>query len=93
MPANKVKQTTDHILKLQDYVSAMNRLNVNDQEYAYLKIISIFSPDQPELLLRKLLESIQEKACQAFRSYISANYPDDNNRFIRYVQNYSYYVL
>lgn len=85
MPANKVKQVTDHILKLQDYVSAMSKLNVNDHEYAYLKIISLFSPDQPELLLKKQLENLQEKACLAFKNHMATSYPDDNNRFIRLI--------
>ncbi|GJQ76239.1 Hr78 [Trypoxylus dichotomus] len=32
MSAVKVKQVTDHIVKLQDYVSAMNRLHVDEHE-------------------------------------------------------------
>ncbi|KAL3289717.1 hypothetical protein HHI36_023117 [Cryptolaemus montrouzieri] len=83
MSANKVKQVTDHIVKLRDYVSTMNRLHVDEHEYAYLKAISLFSPDQPELLLRKQIEKLQEKAFQSLKDYVHNSFPDDNDRFPR----------
>lgn len=83
MSANKVKQVTDHIVKLQDYVNSMNRLHVNEHEYAYLKAITLFSADQPDILLRKRIEKLQEKSFQALRSYVGNTYPTDNDRFPR----------
>ncbi|CAH1153276.1 unnamed protein product [Phaedon cochleariae] len=114
MTAAKVKQITDHIVKLQDFVTGMNGLQekeqflpsswrrpgvgrevfrnlnekglsneplVNDQEYAYLKAITLFSSDQPDILLRKTMEKLQEKSFQGLRNYVTGSYPDDNDRF------------
>lgn len=81
MSATKVKQVTDHIVKLQDFVTTMNRLHVTDQEYAYLKAITLFSADQPDLLLRKPIEKLQEKSYQGLRNYVGSNTPDDYDRF------------
>lgn len=83
MAAAKVKQVTDHIVKLQDYVSTMNRLHVDDREYAYLRLIVLFSADQPGLLIRKQIEKMQEKSFQALRNYVSRNFPEDTDRFPR----------
>lgn len=84
IPALKVKQVTDHIVKLQDYVNTMNRLHVDEHEYAYLKAITLFSTEQHGLLLRKQIERYQEKSFQALRSYIHHSFPDDSDRFPRY---------
>ena len=37
-------QVTEHVLQLQDYVNTMAKLQVDEQEYAYLKTIALFSP-------------------------------------------------
>lgn len=44
LSASRVKQVTDHICKLQDFVNSMLRLQVDEHEYAYLKAIVLFSP-------------------------------------------------
>lgn len=81
MSATKVKQVTDHIVKLQDFVTTMTRLHVNEHEYAYLKAITLFSADQPDILLRKQIEKLQEKSFQGLRTYVGGSSPDDNDRF------------
>ncbi|CAG9855479.1 unnamed protein product [Phyllotreta striolata] len=83
MSAIKVKQVTDHIVKLQDFVTSMNRLHVNEQEYAYLKAITLFSAEQPDILMRKAIEKLQEKSFQELRSYLGNSAPDDHDRFPR----------
>ncbi|XP_031335610.1 nuclear receptor subfamily 2 group C member 1-A isoform X2 [Photinus pyralis] len=83
MSAIKVKQVTDHIVKLQDFVTTINRMHVDEHEYAYLKAIRLFSPDQPELLFRKQVEKFQEKSFQALQNYIISSFPDDTDRFPR----------
>ncbi|KAK5639676.1 hypothetical protein RI129_012168 [Pyrocoelia pectoralis] len=83
MSAIKVKQVTDHIVKLQDFVTTINRMHVDEHEYAYLKAIRLFSPDQPELLFRKQVEKFQEKSFQALQNYIVSSFPDDTDRFPR----------
>ena len=85
MSATKVKQISDHIVKLQDYATSMNRLNVDEHEYAYLKAITLFSADQPDILLRKHVEKLQEKSFQALKNYVHNSFPDDTDRFPRWV--------
>lgn len=46
LSASRVKQVTDHICKLQDFVNSMLRLQVDEHEYAYLKAIVLFSPGE-----------------------------------------------
>lgn len=86
MPANKVKQVTDHIVKLQEYVSQMTRLQVDEHEYAYLKAIALFSVEHPDISARKEIVKLQEKSFQALRNYVNCNYPEDSDRFPRCVR-------
>ncbi|XP_072402720.1 nuclear receptor subfamily 2 group C member 1-A-like isoform X2 [Diabrotica undecimpunctata] len=83
MSAVKVKQVTDHIVKLQDFVTSMNRLHVNEKEYAFLKALTLFSSDQPDMLMKKPIERLQEKSFQALRHYLATNFPEDTDRFPR----------
>lgn len=83
MSASKVKQVTDHIVKLQDYVTTLNRMHIDEHEYAYLKAIILFSPDQSNLMYKKQVEKLQEKSFQALRNYIINSFPDDTDRFPR----------
>ncbi|XP_028128879.1 nuclear receptor subfamily 2 group C member 1-A isoform X1 [Diabrotica virgifera virgifera] len=83
MSAVKVKQVTDHIVKLQDFVTSMNRLHVNEKEYAFLKALTLFSSDQPDMLMKKPIERLQEKSFQGLRHYLATNFPEDTDRFPR----------
>lgn len=83
MSAFKVKQVTDQIVKLQDFVTTINRMHVDEHEYAYLKAITLFSPDHPGLLFRKQIEKFQEKSFQALKDYVINSFPDDTDRFPR----------
>lgn len=83
MSAFKVKQVTEHIRKLQDYVGAMNRLHVDEQEYAYLKAIVLFSGDQTVMGIGKQIEKFQEKSFQGLRTYVHNSFPEDIDRFPR----------
>ena len=42
LSATRVRQVTTTICKIQEYVRALNKLNVDDWEFAYLKSISLF---------------------------------------------------
>jgi hypothetical protein len=41
---DRVKLVIEHILKLQNYMQKMQALQVDNQEYAYLKALLLFSP-------------------------------------------------
>lgn len=77
----RVKQVTDHICKLQEYVGTMLRLQVDEHEYAYLKAIVLFSPDHPTLTSARQVEKFQDKAYRELRSYIGQTFPDNHDRF------------
>lgn len=77
----RVKQVTDHIFKLQEYVGTMLRLQVDEHEYAYLKAIVLFSPDHPSLTSARQVEKFQDKAYRELRSYIGQTFPDNHDRF------------
>lgn len=81
MTGQHVKQVTDHICKLQDYVNIMLRLQVDEHEYAYLKAIMLFSPDHPSLPNARQVEKFQDKAYQELRNYIAQTFPDNPDRF------------
>ncbi|GFQ95188.1 nuclear receptor subfamily 2 group C member 1-A [Trichonephila clavata] len=81
LSASRVKQVTDHICKLQDFVNSMLRLQVDEHEYAYLKAIVLFSPDHPSLPSARQVEKFQEKGYQELRSYIGQTFPENNDRF------------
>lgn len=43
VPPTGVKRIVEHVWKLQEFVCGMNRLELDDGEYAYLKLISLFN--------------------------------------------------
>lgn len=68
--AQRVKLVTEHVLQLQDYVNTMAKLQVDEQEYAYLKTIALFSPDHAGSTSRQV-ERFQEKAVKELRAYVT----------------------
>ena len=42
LSATRVRQVTTTICKIQEYVRALTKLNVDEWEFAYLKAISLF---------------------------------------------------
>ena len=70
----RVKQVTDHICKLQDFVNSFQKLGVDDREYAYLKAIVLFSPENAGIGLMmnsRQIEKFQEKCVRELRHYIN----------------------
>ena len=43
LTAQRVRQVTTTICKVQEYVKAMGRLDIDEKEFALLKIIALFS--------------------------------------------------
>nr|CAD7462867.1 unnamed protein product [Timema tahoe] len=79
----QLKQVTDHVSKLQEYVNGMTRLQVDEHEFAYLKTITLFNTDLPGLGSKRQVEKFQEKAFQELRTYVSQTFPEDRDRFPR----------
>ncbi|BFZ08807.1 hypothetical protein BsWGS_11846 [Bradybaena similaris] len=58
----KVKSVIEHIIRLQDYVTHAQNLNISATEYAYLKTLVLFAPDNPNVRDKRLIGHLQEKA-------------------------------
>lgn len=76
LSADRVKAVMEHIWKLQEFVSATAKLNIDQVEFAYLKAIVLFSPDHPGIANPKQVEKFQEKAVAELKEYESSMYPD-----------------
>lgn len=69
---DKIKQVTDHICRLQDFVNSMQRLELDDPEYAYLKAILLFSPENApigQLPAASKIEQFQDQAVKELKRY------------------------
>ncbi|CAG2102756.1 unnamed protein product [Medioppia subpectinata] len=70
----RVKGVTDHICKLQDFVNSFQKLEVDEREYAYLKAIVLFSPENTGIGLMmncRQIDKFQEKTVRELRHYIT----------------------
>ncbi|XP_059480687.1 nuclear receptor subfamily 2 group C member 1-like isoform X2 [Neocloeon triangulifer] len=73
--AQKVKEIADHISKLHVFVNTMQKLNVTDKEYAYLKVISLLNPDIPGFQSANLISQYQLKAISEFQESLKSQDP------------------
>lgn len=70
----RIKQVTDHICKLQDFVNTFQKLKVDDREYAYLKSIILFSPEYVGFKSNnRQIERFQEMCAKELRNYVSSS--------------------
>lgn len=80
LSAGRVKQVSTTICKLQEYVRAIKRLGLDDQEFAYLKTIALFGADQSGLSCPRQVERFCDKAVSELRDYCSRSEQEDKNR-------------
>ncbi|XP_060075427.1 orphan steroid hormone receptor 2-like [Ylistrum balloti] len=78
--AERVKTVIDHILKLQNYIHSMHTLQVTEQEYAYLKALMLFSPDNPSLTNSSQIERIQEQVQRELSQHLQQVQPNNVDR-------------
>lgn len=43
LAANKLKRLSEHIWKINEFIQEMNRLQIDDYEYAFLRFITVFN--------------------------------------------------
>lgn len=80
---SRFKQVSDHISRLQDFVTAMTKLQPDEHEYAYLKTIVLFQYENIQGSKRNQIERLQERAAQELRHHVEDTYPDTPERFSR----------
>jgi Asp-tRNA(Asn)/Glu-tRNA(Gln) amidotransferase C subunit len=76
LSATRVRQVTTTICKIQEYVRALNKLNVDEWEFAYLKAISLFGADKLGISSARQLDKIRDKAVEELKDYCLK---DNNN--------------
>ncbi|XP_037030916.1 orphan steroid hormone receptor 2 isoform X1 [Bradysia coprophila] len=85
VPPSGVKKIVEHVWKLQEFVSEMSRLEPDDCEYAYLKLISLFNPDnvgvQPNQ--RPKIEKVQELAVHFLKNATNQSSSHHDSRVSR----------
>ncbi|XP_063952247.1 orphan steroid hormone receptor 2 isoform X7 [Lytechinus pictus] len=81
LSADRVKAVMEHIWKLQEFVTTTSKLDVDNNEFAYLKTIVLFSPDHPGLSNVRQIEKFQEMAIAELHDYEAHTYPSKLNRF------------
>ncbi|KAJ8301156.1 hypothetical protein KUTeg_020143 [Tegillarca granosa] len=78
--ADRVKVVIDHILKLQNYIHSMQQLQVTREEFAYLKALVLFSPDNPSLPSSVQIEKLQDKVQKEFAHHLQQTHPNTSER-------------
>ncbi|XP_060807491.1 nuclear receptor subfamily 2 group C member 2 isoform X2 [Amyelois transitella] len=70
----RVEEVSGMLVRLQQFLAAMEPLRVSEREHAYLRALCLFSPDgAPDFLTRKL----QDYQVRVLRSLKAACQPDD----------------
>lgn len=83
LSAERVKEVMEHIWRLQEFCNSMNKVEPDSHEYAYLKAITLFSPDHAGVDCFSHIESFQEKAYMELQDYVTRAYPEDTYRLSR----------
>lgn len=95
LSADKIQKMTQHVIKLRNFVQEMTALDVDEFEYAYLRMICLFSADHLSSICKstatskkKLVEKIQEVSYIGLKRYIKTQHTvgaqdstDDETRY------------
>lgn len=69
LTAQRVRQVTTTICKVQEYVKAMSKMDIDEKEFALLKMIALFSTDQVGITSPKQVVKICDKAVLDLKEY------------------------
>merc|ERR1719273_2855682 len=78
LSAQRVRQVTTTICKVQEYVRAMAKLDIDEKEFALLKLIALFSTDQMGITSPRQVVKICDKAVLELKEYCESK---GENRF------------
>ncbi|XP_076813672.1 orphan steroid hormone receptor 2-like isoform X2 [Clavelina lepadiformis] len=71
---------TSHINKLHDFISRVQKLEVDQHEFAYLKALSLFSPDHVKQAQRPQIQRFQSRAVSELREHELKTHSDEPDR-------------
>ncbi|XP_068426664.1 nuclear receptor subfamily 0 group B member 2a [Clinocottus analis] len=75
--------TVAGVSRLQSCLKKFWSLDLSPKEYAYLKGITIFNPDVPDLKAALFVEGLQQEAQHALSEVVQLLHPGDRERFAR----------
>merc|ERR1711935_530122 len=78
LSAQRVRQVTTTICKVQEYVKAMTKMAIDEKEFALLKLIALFSADQMGITCPRQVVKICDKAVLELKAHCSKK---GENRF------------
>ncbi|VVC37559.1 Zinc finger, nuclear hormone receptor-type,Nuclear hormone receptor, ligand-binding [Cinara cedri] len=74
--STKAKELINYLNIIQDYIIEMENIKVNQFEYAYLKLISLFNTDNPSE--RQQLYKLQDKAIKELKHHLIKECTDEH---------------
>ncbi|GAB0089117.1 Nuclear hormone receptor HR78 [Sergentomyia squamirostris] len=87
LSAARIKLMADNISRLCDFVQNIQRIGVDDYEFAALRLLLLFSTDnirRESMRHSASLEGIQEIACRSLRAHIDqSHHPSETDRFAK----------
>jgi len=77
MSVVSVKCLLSTLTNIKIYATKVENMQVSSHEFAYLRLCSLFSPNQPSETLSKITEPLFEQVLSSFRKYYEKNNKND----------------
>merc|ERR1719278_1955643 len=78
LPLQRAGQLTKHLARVRQLAASLESYSISPEEFAYLRLLALFGPDQSCAALRRVVESLSDRVLSSFR-----NHCRDKNRFPR----------
>jgi len=78
LPLQRASQLTKHLGRVRQLAASLEGYSITPQEFAYLRLLALFGPDQSCAALRRVVEPLSDRVLSSFR-----NHCRDKNRFPR----------
>jgi len=78
LPLQRAGQLTKHLSRVRQLAASLEGYSISPQEFAYLRLLALFGPDQSCAALRRVVEPLSDRVLSSFR-----NHCQDKNRFPR----------
>lgn len=78
LPLQRASQLTRQLARVRQLATALESHSISPQEFAYLRLLALFGPDQSCAALRRVVEPLSDRVLSSFRSHCK-----DPSRFPR----------
>jgi len=79
----RTRQLVNTLAKIKEIISRFEELILEPEEFAYLRLCSLFGPDQSSECLRKVTEPVSDCVLSSFRTYYERNKGHSEGRFAK----------